>query len=380
MTRQVFGGAQVFDGQRLLDGHVVVVEAGVVQAVVPDAPGLAGVRVRLAGGILAPGLIDLQVNGGGGEMVGADTDLAALRRLCAVHLALGSAGILPTLITYTPEVTSRVIAAGIEAARAGVPGFLGLHLEGPHLDLARCGAHDPGLIRAMGKDDLAALCAAAGQLPALMVTVAPEAVHPEQIATLKRAGVIVSLGHSNCSHEVARAAMAAGAVCATHLFNAMSPLGSREPGLVGAVLDSGCAAGVIADGVHVSPASLRIALAARPQGLFLVSDCMAFAGTDLQEMVLGARAVRRGAGRLTLSDGTLAGADLCLPQAVQVMVEQVGVPVARALAMATADPAAVIGAPVGRLLPGRAADLVHLGDDWRVAGVWRAGAREGLGG
>ena len=144
MTRQIYTGALVFDGARLRDGHVVVVEDRQIVAVTADDPDLTGVRVMLDGGILAPGLIDLQVNGGAGEMVGPDTDLAAMRRICAAHVRLGSAGVLPTLITDTQQVTARVIAAGIAAARAGVPGFLGLHLEGPHLDPRRCGPGSGG--------------------------------------------------------------------------------------------------------------------------------------------------------------------------------------------------------------------------------------------
>ncbi len=369
----ILSGARVFDGERLLDRHVVVIDDDVILAVRPDEPALPGRRVELCGGILAPGLIDLQVNGGGGEMVGGASDLAALHRICAVHIRLGAAGILPTLITDTGDTTAGVIAAGIAAARAGTPGFLGLHLEGPHLDSRRAGAHDPALIRAMTAADLARLCDAARHLPALMVTVAPENVSPDQIATLTAAGVIVSLGHSDCTHDTARTAFAAGARCVTHLFNAMSPLGSRAPGLVGATLDSPVAAGVIADGIHISPATLRIAMAAKPQGLFLVSDAMAFAGSDLQQIDLNGRIIRREAGRLTLSDGTLAGADLTLPQALRVMVDTVGAAPATALAMATSGPADLIGAPLGRLAPSQAAHLVHLDADWRLCGVWNAG-------
>ena len=159
-----------------------------------------------------------------------------------------------------------MIAAGIAAARRQVPGFLGLHLEGPHLDPRRKGAHDPALIRPMTEADLVRLCDAATALPALMVTLAPAAATPEQIARLAAAGVVVSLGHSDCTLAEAQAAIAAGARCVTHLFNAMSQLGNREPGLVGAVLDSAIAAGLIADGIHVAPEVIRVALAARPGG------------------------------------------------------------------------------------------------------------------
>jgi N-acetylglucosamine-6-phosphate deacetylase len=226
----------------------------------------------------------------------------------------------------------------------------------------------------MGEDDLTRLCDAARRLPALMVTLAPESATADQIARLSAAGAVVSLGHSDCSYDTARAAIAAGARCATHLFNAMSQIGNREPGLVGAVLDGDIAAGLIADGIHVAPAALRIALAARPQGLFLVSDAMAAAGSDATEFRLGGRRILRRDGRLTLEDGTLAGADLSLPQAVAVMIRQVGLAPEAALAMASSVPAALIGAADrGVLHPGGRADFVHLGPDWTLRGVWRDG-------
>lgn len=371
--QQAFTGADIFDGSILHRDTVLLVENGRIAGLSQTVP--QGAReVRLAGGTLAPGFLDLQVNGGGGKMVGAETDAAQIAGLCALHGTLGATGILPTLITDTPEVTAQVIAAGIAAARAGVPGFLGLHLEGPHLDPRRKGAHDARLIRPMTEDDLALLCAAAQELPALMVTLAPCAATASQIAQLAASGVIVSLGHADARLDEAKAAISAGARCATHLFNAMSALGSREPGLVGAVLTSDIAAGIIADGHHVAIETLRVALAARPQGLFLVSDCMAVAGGDLAEFTLGGRRILRQGGRLALEDGTLAGADLTLPQAVRVMVERVGLPLERALAMATSTPAALLGRPeLGRFMPGDVADLVHLAQDMTLAAVWRGG-------
>lgn len=376
MTRQILTGARVFDGATLREGLAVVVEGDRIAALTAAPPD--GPVTRLAGGILAPGMLDLQVNGGGGVMVDGTATAASLAALCEVHARLGATGILPTLITDTPDATAAVIAAGVAAARAQVPGFLGLHLEGSHLDPRRAGAHDPALIRPMGAEDLTRLCAAARDLPALMVTLAPAAASPEQIARLAAAGVLVSLGHADCTYDQAIAARRAGARCVTHLFNAMSPLGHREPGLVGAALDSDLDAGLIADAVHVHPAAIRAALAAKRAGrVFLVSDAMAVAGTDLPGFALGGRAIRRAGGRLTLADGTLAGADLTLPRAVGVMARDVGLPVAQALAMATAIPAAVIGhgADLGHLAPGRRADLVHLDADFGLRAVWRGGCR-----
>ncbi|HMO70608.1 MAG TPA: N-acetylglucosamine-6-phosphate deacetylase [Paracoccaceae bacterium] len=367
-------GARVFDGTAMRPpGSAVAVVDGQIAAVLPPGEAPRGTAIALDGGTLAPGFIDLQVNGGGGWQVGGDATAERFAAMCAVHARLGATGILPTLITDTPEATSAVIAAGVAVARAGVPGFLGLHLEGPHLDPRRQGAHDPALIRPMTDADETALVAARAQLPALMVTLAPAAAAPDRIARLTAAGVTVSLGHADCTMAEAQEAVAAGAACATHLFNAMSPLGHREPGLVGSVLSSDLPAGLIADGLHVAPAVLRIALAARPRGLFLVSDAMAFTGSAMSEMHLGGRLIRRVGGRLVLADGTLAGADLTLPQAVA-MLAGLGVPLAQALAMATSVPAGVIGAEAGRIAPGARADLVHLAPDLSLSAVWRAGA------
>ncbi|MEE2861630.1 MAG: N-acetylglucosamine-6-phosphate deacetylase [Pseudomonadota bacterium] len=362
MTRQVLAPGWLFDGCDLLPERAVVIEGETIAEVIPRPADL-----QPSPGILAPGFVDLQVNGGAGLMVGADTDADALAQICAAHRALGCAGVLPTLITDRPEVTARVLQAGFEATRGNVAGFLGLHLEGPHLDPRRAGAHDPALIRPMSDTDLSQLIAAASRLPALMLTVAPEAVSPAQIAALSGAGIIVSLGHSDCSLPAAQAAFAAGAAAVTHLFNAMSPMGHRQPGLVGAVLAGDAHAGIIADGIHVDPAALAVALRARPNGLFLVSDCMAVAGTSLPEFTLQGRRILRRDGRLTLQDGTLAGADLRLDRAMQVMVGA-GATRARALSMATSVPAGLIGSPLGRISSGRPADLVWLNDDLTLRG------------
>jgi N-acetylglucosamine-6-phosphate deacetylase len=367
MNAQVFTGAQVFDGTRFVPGPFRVEDGKVA------APG-AGEEVPLDGGYLVPGFLDLQVNGAGGRMVDGSCTADWLAEMCATHARLGATGILPTLITDRPEATRAVIAAGVEAARRQTPGVLGLHLEGPHLDPRRKGAHDPALIRPMGDDDLVLLLEAAARLPALMVTVAPESVTPDQIARLAGAGVVVSLGHTDCTAAEATAAIRAGARCVTHLFNAMSQLGNREPGLVGAALTAPVHAGLIADGIHVAPEAMRIAMAASDR-LFLVSDAMAAAGTDLTEFTLNGRRILRREGRLTLADGTLAGADLTLPRAVTVLAE-LGVPLETALAMATSRPAACLGrADLGHLRRGGRADMLHLGADLSLRAVWRGGVR-----
>jgi N-acetylglucosamine-6-phosphate deacetylase len=371
----ILTGADVFDGTAIRRNLAVVIEQGRIVALIPAAE--AGPRAERLSGLLAPAFVDLQVNGGGGHQIGGSTTLADMEQVCATHRQLGCAGILPTLITDTPAATESVIEAGIAAAGAGVPGFLGLHLEGPHLDPARKGAHDPALIRPMTEADLELLCHAARTLPALMVTLAPHSVTSAQISALVEAGAVVSLGHSDCSRSEAGQAIAAGARCATHLFNAMSPLGHREPGLVGAVLSEPIAAGVIADGIHVHPDVLRIACAAKPEGLFLVTDCMAFAGTGQTEMTLGGRPILRRNGRLQLADGTLAGADLTMMQALRVLTRTVGLSAERALAMSSLIPSRVIGLDhrLGRIAPGYRADLVLFGEDWDLSAVWSSDAK-----
>lgn len=368
-----YRGADVHDGEVLHRATALHLEDGRVLALGGEVA--ADRVVDLPGGILAPGLVDLQVNGGGGEMVDGHATAATLTRICAVQARLGATGVLPTLITDTPDATAAVIAAGIAAAKAGTPGFLGLHLEGPHLDPRRRGAHDATLIRPMTGADLARLVAAAHALPALLLTVSPESVTPAQVAALVAAGAKVSLGHSECTHAEARAMIEAGASAVTHLFNAMSQMGNREPGLVGTALAGRISAGLIADGIHVAPEVMRVALAARTDGIFLVSDCMALAGTDLSEFRLGGRRILRSDGRLTLEDGTLAGADLTLSQAIAVLMHRVGITAERAIRMATSIPADFLGqgSGLGRLRPGDPADMVSLGADGRVQAVWRAG-------
>ncbi|MDZ4393267.1 N-acetylglucosamine-6-phosphate deacetylase [Cypionkella sp.] len=374
MTRLILTAPQVFDGTKMLPDHAVVIEAGEITALLPITEAPNGPRQALTS-TLAPGLIDLQVNGGAGIMLDGTATPESIATICAAHARLGATGILPTLITDTPSATTAVIKAGIATAKAKTPGFLGLHLEGPHLDPKRQGAHDPALIRPMTDADLAELCAAASQLPALMLTLAPASVTLAQITQLTQAGAIVSLGHTEASYDQAIAATQAGAACVTHLFNAMSQLGNREPGLVGAVLSGSLHAGIIADGLHVHPATLRTALAARPEGLFLVSDAMAVAGTNLTEFTLGTRRILRQNGRLLLSDGTLAGADLSLPQAVAFLITQLGQAPARALAMASSIPARLIRANAGQLRPGTPADLVHFDANWQLGTVWQNGNR-----
>lgn len=371
MTLFALVGATIFDGNKLIQDHAVLIDGAAVQII--PAAGLPQYcdRRQLAGGTLMPGFVDLQVNGGGGVMFNADPGLATLETMSAAHRSLGTRAFLPTLITDTPEITAAAISAVEEAIAAKVPGILGLHLEGPHLSVARKGAHDASLIRPMTADDLTTLLSAADRLPNLMITLATESVTSAQITTLTQAGVIVSLGHSDMDYDTAIRAFEAGARCATHLFNAMSQLGSRTPGLVGAALDFGSTStGLIADAIHVHPATIRTALAAKsgPGEIFLVTDAMACAGSDITEFTLNDRTIVREDGRLRLADGTLAGADLSMARALEVMVKDVGDAPGKALARATSIPSRLLRDAQGYgTWPNTLNNLIYLGTDYSVS-------------
>lgn len=374
-------GARIFDGESFHDDAALMVRDGLVDGILSrrDVPATFA-AVELDGGLIAPGFVDLQVNGGGGVMLNDRRDVEGIATICRAHARFGTTSLLATLITDTPAVTAEAVAAGMEAARRGVPGFLGLHLEGPHLSLGRKGAHDPALIRPMEDADEAALVAARAGLPVLLTTVAPESVPAARIARLAEAGVVVSLGHTDATLATARASADAGASFVTHLFNAMSQIGNREPGLAGAALDAGAlSAGLIADGIHVDAATIGIALRAKrgPGRVFLVTDAMATIGTDMTSFTLNGRVIRRANGRLTLEDGTLAGADLDMISAVRFMRGTIGLDLAEALRMASLYPAEAAGQAhrIGRLRPGMAADVVALSDNLDVTGVWIGGKR-----
>lgn len=372
-------GARVFDGSAIRDNVAVLVAGGMVIDVVGNDAIPADAQKRdLGGGLLAPGFIDLQVNGGGGVLLNEQPDLEGIRTICAAHARFGTTALLPTLITDNVEVTTKTIAAGLAAEEAKVPGFLGLHLEGPHLSVARKGAHDPALIRPMEQADLDRTIEARKGLTALLMTLAPENATNEQIAALHAAGVAVSLGHSDCGYVTAAAAVEAGARMMTHLFNAMSPLGHREPGMVGAALDLGhLNAGLIADGFHVDPASIRVALRAKrgPGRIFLVTDAMSTIGTDMTSFFLNGREIFREGGRLTLADGTLAGADIDMASCIRYMRDHVGIDLEEALRMAALYPAEAIGMTgrKGRLTHGHDADFAVIDGDINVISTWISG-------
>ncbi len=378
-VRSALLAPRIFDGETWHADAAVLIADGHVEAIVPGHTVPRGIDVsEIGSGFIAPGFVDLQVNGGGGVMLNDHRDAETIRTICAAHAPFGTTALLATLITDTPEITAEAIAAGVDAARLQVPGFLGLHLEGPHLSIRRKGAHDPQLIRPMNEEDLRRLIAARHEMPVLLTTVATESVTPGQIAQLAKAGIIVSLGHCNADYRDVVRATEAGASMATHIFNAMSQIENREPGLAGAAIALKTVwAGLIADGIHVDPVNIGIAMRAKngPAQLFLVTDAMATIGTDMREFTLNGRIIKRHDGRLTLENGTLAGADLDMISAVRFMRDRIGVSLDEALRMASLYPAKAVGMDraYGRLGPQTRADMVALNDALDVGSVWIGG-------
>jgi N-acetylglucosamine-6-phosphate deacetylase len=376
MSARFLTGAAILQNGGWLHGHGVLIREGRIEAVLPErAAAAAPHRQALPPGtLLAPGLIDIQVNGGGGLLFNDDPTPGAARAIAAAHRRLGTTAILPTLITDTPE---RFFQAG-DAASAG-EGVLGIHFEGPFLCREKPGVHRPDLIRQPEQQDIDYLCALAARIEGrVMVTLAPETVSDAAIARLSAAGVRVSAGHSAASFERAEAAIAAGLTGFTHVFNAMTPPAARDPGLVCAALLHGADTwrGVIADLIHVHPAMLRLLLATGPADrIMLVSDSMPPAGTGETQFELQGRTIFQREGRLVTASGTLAGADICLAEAVRRM-RRLGVPAEQALIMASGAPAAFLGLQdrMGGIFPGARADLVLFDAALEVLGTWLAGA------
>jgi N-acetylglucosamine-6-phosphate deacetylase len=364
---------RVFTGEAMLTDHAVLIEAGRIADVVP-AGGIDGERLP-EDVILAPGFIDAQANGGGGVLFNDTPDMPTLRRMAAAHRRFGTTSLLPTLITDTEDRLRAAVACVAAAMAAGEPGIAGLHLEGPFISVARRGVHRADLVRAMRPDDVAYLCEHTPR--PLLLTLAPETVSHDTITRLAEAGIVVSIGHTEATYEQARAALAAGARGFTHLFNAMPPPGGRAPGPVFAALDDRQSyAGMIVDGHHVHPASLRVALGAlTPARAVLVTDAMASVGSDISGFDLQGRRITVADARLTAADGTLAGAHLDMASAVRNTVGMLGTTLSDALRMASAAPADFLGIAEarGRLRPGCFADMVALTDAVDISGVWIAG-------
>ena len=361
----------LFDGIRLRSGAALGI-AGDLSLRIADAPPL-GAPTRRVPGTLAPGFLDLQVNGGGDALLNNDQTPEALHRMAAAHRRFGTVGILPTVITDAPAVLARAVDAVI-AAHAETPadrGLLGLHIEGPHLSIPRRGTHAPEWIRPFDATTLAHIQRLRDRGIFVKITVAPESVTPAQVARIVATGAVVSIGHSDASADEVRALLDAGATCFTHLFNAMSPMLNRAPGVTGACINSTAYAGIICDGIHVADEMVGLAIRARPLPgcMFLVSDAMSTVGGSDHLRLYGQDVWLRD-GRLVNAEGSLAGAHVTMAEGLRRLITVVGIPPGTALDMAIAAPARLLGRPELASPESRdAADLLLLTPDWTVTGT-----------
>ena len=358
-ARQAWRAKRLFDGAQILDDRIVVAEDGIVSAILaadarPDCPA----ETLPDDAVLSPGFIDIQVNGGGGVMLNDSLSAEGIAMICAAHARFGTRFLLPTLISASRADIARAIAATRDAIAQGVPGVLGVHLEGPFINPERNGAHPLANLLRPEPSDID-LLASLGPIGTTLVTLAPERVPSGFIRALVDAGVRVCAGHSNATAEDMARARAEGLSGVTHLFNAMSQLGSREPGVVGAAMsDLGLAAGIIADGHHVAWPSFQAAFRAiGPERMMLVTDAMATIGAPRDAFELFGETIRVSEGRLVNGEGRLAGAHLDMNAAILNARRHGGATLAEALAMASTAPAAYLGlsGSHGRIAPGRKA-------------------------
>ena len=372
------GAAHVFDGTAMRGPASVRISNGRIEGISYGEPKARASMNLPAGVILAPGFIDIQVNGGGGVFLNDQPTEAGVRCIVEAHRSAGTTGCLPTLITDRSEVIEQL--AAVAQACLQIPGVLGFHLEGPALNRSRKGIHPESEIRIPNRRDLAAI-KSFGVCGRSIVTLAPECVPASLIEEFIGAGLRVSAGHSDATAAEMELAANRGVSGATHLFNAMSQLSAREPGLLGAALqDDRLFAGIICDGVHVDRISLRIAFRCKGRDrLMLITDAMPLVGTHNQEFMLNGMRIALHENRLTSPDGTLAGANLSMIEAVRNAIALLGIPLVDALIMASRTPARFLGLDfeLGLIAPGYRADLVAFTANFEVIETWVAGQTVG---
>ena len=369
MTESWLCPSALFDGKTLHKNLAARVENGVVMGIEPVAALPESAKVTPLNGTLTPSFFDIQVNGGGGALFNTSPHREGLETIANAHRNIGTQHWLPTVITDAPEVLESAVSAVIECF--GEFGIAGIHIEGPHIATARKGTHNPDYIRPFEAATLVQLKRLRARGIPTLLTLAPEAVSAGQVAEIVALGVTVSLGHTNASAAEATALLAEGATLFTHLFNAMSQMENRAPGVVGAGINSEAYCSIIADGLHVDPSMLALACRARPKNnrMILVTDAMPTVGGPDHFSLYGEDIFLKD-GMLTNPRGSLAGAHTTLPESIA-MMQSVGVPMQDALRMATRNPAKLMGleASIGRLLGAPISDLILLGERGEVSGL-----------
>ncbi|EIY8042627.1 N-acetylglucosamine-6-phosphate deacetylase [Vibrio vulnificus] len=359
---------KIYTGSDVLSEHALIIENDLIQSIVPAADLPSGIEVKdLAGANVSPGFIDLQLNGCGGVMLNDEITAETMQIMHEANLKSGCTSFLPTLITSSDEDMRAAIAAAREYHAKYENQSLGLHLEGPYLNVMKKGIHSVDYIRPSDTSMVDFICENADVVT--KVTLAPELNDPEHIEKLRDAGIIVSIGHTNATYAEARKGFEAGITFATHLFNAMTPMAGREPGVVGAIYDTPeVYAGIIADGFHVDYANIRIAHKIKGEKLVLVTDATAPAGANMDYFIFVGKKVYYRDGKCVDENGTLGGSALTMIEAVENTVEHVGIALDEALRMATLYPAKAIGVDgyLGRIKKGYIANLTIFDRDFNV--------------
>ncbi|END2487861.1 TPA: N-acetylglucosamine-6-phosphate deacetylase [Vibrio vulnificus] len=359
---------KIYTGSDVLSEHALIIENDLIQSIVPAADLPSGIEVKdLAGANVSPGFIDLQLNGCGGVMLNDEITAETMQIMHKANLKSGCTSFLPTLITSSDEDMRAAISAAREYHAQYQNQSLGLHLEGPYLNVMKKGIHSVNYIRPSDTSMVDFICENADVVA--KVTLAPELNDPEHIEKLRNAGIVVSIGHTNATYAEARKGFEAGITFATHLFNAMTPMVGREPGVVGAIYDTpDVYAGIIADGFHVDYANIRIAHKIKGEKLVLVTDATAPAGANMDYFIFVGKKVYYRDGKCVDENGTLGGSALTMIEAVQNTVEHVGIALDEALRMATLYPAKAIGvdAQLGRIKKGYIANLTVFDRDFNV--------------
>jgi N-acetylglucosamine-6-phosphate deacetylase len=375
--RTALVNGRILAGGGVVSGRTLLLSGSRIEALVDpgDSRCRGAAIVDIEGQLLLPGFIDVQVNGGGGVLFNDDPSPESIRAIGAAHRRFGTTGFMPTLISDDLQTIGRAIDAVQWALDGGMPGVLGIHIEGPFLNSARRGVHDSRHLRQLD----AGLVSLLSRLRAgkTVVTLAPEMTTPEIIAKLTAAGVLVSAGHSEASYGETAAAIAHGLRGFTHLFNAMARLEPRDPGIVGAALyDENTWCGIIVDGHHVDPIMLKLALRCKRHDRFmLVTDGMPPVGSDQPSFVLQGRTIRVVDGICRDENGTLAGTALDMAAAVRNSVSLLGLDIAEAARMASQYPAEFLGLghELGCIAPGYRANLVQMDDEFKVRRTWIEG-------
>ncbi len=373
LTAYVHG--RILTPEGIFSGRALLCEKGRISALVAaDSVPANATLVDLKGGTLVPGFIDVQVNGGGSVLFNDSPTVDGLAAIARAHARFGTTALMPTLISTDLAGIAKAIAAVDAAIASGVPGIIGIHIEGPYLSPKRRGIHNP---TEFPKFDAAATKVLSSlKNGKTIVTMAPDVTTPDDVRALVDAGVIVCIGHSDATYDQAKAALKAGARGFTHLYNAMSPLNHRAPGVVGAALDDQASwCGIIGDGHHVAPAALRIAYACRgPEKLMLVTDAMPPVGGE-PNFVLQGRPMHTENGCCYGPDGTLAGSATDMATIVKNAVAFLGIDLPTAVKLASANAAAFLGLEqeIGAIASGARADFVLLDEHLDVARTFIAG-------